>query len=182
MRTVLYPLLASALLAQSPAPREIQGKDLPKVPGPFVDRFCHLPGYHDPAAGSGGSELQMRIRESARSGPGIPAVALPEGPLAVKDSVGSVAGWKAYRVEVPAGAKVHARIHAAHEAWFTMRTVNRMGSLEEGMLQNLIKTGNPEASYTNPKKAANTIFFVVDTTEPDVSGEDYTLTVNWTKS
>ena len=121
----------------------------------------------------------MQMRESARRGPSIPAVALPAGSVAVADTVGSVAGWKAYRIEVPPGVKVHARIHAVHEAWFTVRAVNRLGALEKGMLQNLILTGNPEASYTNPKAEANTIFFVVDTTEPDVSSEPYTLAVEW---
>ena len=47
-------------------------------------------------------------------------------------------------------------------------------------IRNLIGTGNPEATYTNPKHEANTVFFVVDTTEPDVTGEPYTLAVDWT--
>ena len=180
MRTALCLLICPILAAQVAAPREIAGKDLQTVPGPFVDRYCGVPGYHDPAAGPGNSPIQMQIRESARRGPSIPAVALPEGPLAVTDTLSSAAGWKAYRVEVPPGAKVHARIHSAHNGWFLVRTVNRMGTLEEGMLRNLIGTGNPEATYTNPKHETNTVFFVVDTTEPDVNGEPYTLSVDWT--
>lgn len=175
MRQALFVLAVSLLPAQAP---QVAGKDLKTVPGPFVDRYCRAPGYHDPAAGPGNDNLQMQIRESARNSPAIPAVALPEGPVSVSDRVGSVAGWKAYRLEVAPGIKVHARIHSAHDAWFKVRTVNRLGNLEEGMLQNLIGTGNPEASYTNPKKEANTIFFVVDTTDPDAVSETYTLTVD----
>ncbi|HET6330134.1 MAG TPA: hypothetical protein VFF76_05030 [Holophagaceae bacterium] len=178
MRTALCLLICPVLAAQGSVPKEIAGKDLATVPGPFVDRFCSVPGYRDPAAGPGNSSIQMQIRESARRGPSIPARALPDGPVAVKDIVGSAAGWKAYQVRVPAGAKVHARVHSAHDAWFVVRTVNRMGALEEGMLRNLIGTGNPEATYTNPKKETNTIFFVVDTTEIDVNSEPYTLAVD----
>ena len=183
MRIALSLLICPILAAQSATsvPKQVMGKDLPVVPGPFVDRYCGAPGYHDPAAGPGNSPLQMEIRESARRAPSIPARALPEGPVAVSDTVGSIAGWKAYRVEVPAGAKVHARIHSAQDAWFMVRTVNRMGALEEGMLRNLIGTGNPEASYTNPTKQTKTVFFVVDTTEPDVNSEPYTLLVDWPK-
>ena len=178
MRHALIFLAAPFLVAQT-TPQAIQGKDLKTVPGPFVDRFCSAPGYHDPAEGPGTDDLQMQIREASRRSPAIPAVALPEGPVSVSDHVGSVAGWKAYRVEVAAGAKVHARIHAAHEAWFKVRTVNRVGAIEEGMLQNLLGTGNPEASYTNPKKEPNTIFIVVDTTNADAVSEPYELVVDW---
>lgn len=170
-------LFASVLGAAQP--QEIVGKDLKSVPGPLVDRYCGAPGYHDPAAGFGDSPLQMQFRESARRSPSIPARALPDGAVAVSDTVGSVAGWKAYRVEVPAGVKVHARIHSAHDGWFLVRTVNRMGSLEPGMLQNLIPTGNPEASYTNLKHETNTIFFVVDTSELGTETEPYKLVVDW---
>ena len=178
MRRALPFLAASLLLAQA-QPQAVAGKDLKTVPGPFVDRYCAAPGYHDPAAGPGNDDLQMQIREASRRSPSIPAVALPAGPVSVSDHVGSVAGWKAYRLEVPAGAKVHARVHSAHDAWFKVRTVNQVGAIEEGMLQNILGTGNPEASYTNPKKAANTIFFVVDTTEAGAVSEPYELRVDW---
>ncbi|MBS0476393.1 MAG: hypothetical protein JSR28_14770 [Proteobacteria bacterium] len=178
------PALATACILFAPAlgaaqPPEIAGKDLKPVPGPLVDRYCGAPGYHDPAVGLGNSGLQMQFRESARRSPSIPARALPDGAVSVSDTVGSVAGWKAYRIEVPPGVKVHARIHSAHDGWFLVRTVNRMGSLEPGMLQNLIPTGNPEASYTNLKREPNTIFFVVDTTELGTETEPYKLVVDW---
>lgn len=178
MRLPLALLLCPVLAAQT-APPEVAGKDLQKVPGPLVDRISGAPGYRDPAGGPGTSRFQMEIRSNARRGPSIPAVALPNGAVAVSDSVGTMAGWKAYRVEVPPGAKVHARIRGLHEGWFRVSTVNKMGSLEKGMLQNLQPTGNPEASYTNPKAETNTIFFIVDTTEADAQAEPYTLVVDW---
>ena len=185
MRAPLLFALAAALAAQSApggtqAP-EVSGKDLQKVTGPFVDRYCGAPGYRDPAFDPGASSFRMQIRADARRSGDIPAVALPEGPVSVKDMVGTMAGWKAYRIDVPPGAKVHARVYGDHAGWFVVRTVNRMGNLEKGMLQNLIPTGNPEASYTNPKKEANTIFFVVDTTQTDSESEPYKLVVDWPK-
>lgn len=193
MRTALLLLLCPLVAAQAPAPpptptmespkpKEMAGKDLQPVPGPLVDRYSGALGYRDPAGGPGASSFDMQIRASARRGLSIPAVALPAEPVSVSDSVGSMAGWKAYRVEVPPGAKVHARIYGLHAGWFLVHTVNRMGMLEKGMLQNLQPTGNPEASYTNPKNTVNTIFFVVDTSETDVDKEPYTLVVDWPKT
>ncbi len=184
MRTIPFLLLCPLLAAQAPAPgapkpKEIAGKDLQPVPGPLVDRYSGALGFHDPAAGPGASRFDMEIRSSARRGPSIPAVSLPSEPVSVSDSVSSMAGWKAYRVDVPPGAKVHARIYGLHAGWFLVHTVNKMGMLEKGMLQNLQPTGNPEASYTNPKNAVNTIFFVVDTSETNVEREPYTLVVDW---
>jgi hypothetical protein len=95
----------------------------------------------------------------------------------VKDKVMDVAGWKAYRVDVPAGGSIHMRLRGLHEAWFVLQTVNKWGALEEGMLQNRITTGNPEAQYKNPTKDTKTIYFVVDTTELNPIGEEYTLEV-----
>ena len=179
MRSTLFLLIIPILAAQSPTPKEVVGKELPSVTGPQVRHYCDAPGYQDPALGSGNSVIQMRIRESARRSPTIPAKALPSGAIAVSDTVDSVAGWKAYRVEVPPGAKVHARVYGDHPAWFLVRTVNQMGNIEKGMLQNMIPTGNPEASYINPKKETSTIFFVVDTTQTDSESEPYKLTVDW---
>ena len=88
-----------------------------------------------------------------------------------------MAGWKAYRVDVPAKGAIHVRLRGEHEAWFRVGTVNQWGVLEKGMLQNVIPTGNPEASYKNPKDETVSIFFIVDTTELNVQGETYTLEV-----
>jgi len=48
---------------------------------------------------------------------------------------------------------------------------------QEGMLQNRIYRGKPEATCTNPKDAPNAIFFVVDTTDAAPMSEPYTLEI-----
>ncbi|MBL0209766.1 MAG: hypothetical protein IPQ13_02465 [Holophagaceae bacterium] len=170
-----HPLLLLALPMLGAAASDFQEVDaskLPNIPGPSASQLS------DPARGMGFSGLDAKIRTQARrAGTVQPAVALPPGPLKVKDKVSDVAGWKAYRVEVPSHGSIHMRLRGLHEGWFVVRTINKWGVMEEGMLQNLIKTGNPEASYTNPTMKARTIYFVVDTTELNMAGEDYTLEV-----
>ena len=72
------------------------------------------------------------------------------------------AGWIAYGFRVPPGAKLHVRLHHTNEGWFRLMMVNKWGRLEEGMLQNLIPTGNPEVKYTNPTKEARNVYVIVD--------------------
>lgn len=169
------PLCLALLLAPGPAARpqeipEVEGKALASVPGPFTDR------YPDPARDPASRGLDVQIRRQSRRRPSIPGVAVPSLPLAVKDRIADPAGWRAYRVEVPAKAIVHARLTSDHEGWFLVRTVNKWGQLTEGMLQNLIPTGNPEATFKNPKDEAAEVFFVVDTRDLGAQGEPFTLT------
>lgn len=162
------PLLILALLADAPPP-VFEGAKLAAVPGP------HAPRTPDVARGPGASGFDLELRAQSRRGGTIPAVAVPALPCVITDTVGTPAGWKAYRVEAPAGAKVHARLRGDHEAWFQVRTVNRWGSQEQGMLQNRIPTGNPEASFINPKKEVATFYFLVDTTETGAEREPFRL-------
>lgn len=162
--------LAGQVQAPAPPPPEVEGKTLASVPGPLTDR------YPDPARDPAYRGLDVQIRRQARRTSSIPGVAVPSLPLAVRDRIADPAGWRAYRVEVPPKAAVHARITSVHEGWFLVRTVNKWGNLEEGMLQNLIPTGNPEATFRNPKDKATTVFFVVDTREMGAQGEAFTLT------
>jgi hypothetical protein len=167
---ILALLVASTLFSQAPEIPEVEGKTLPSVPGPLTDR------YPDPSRGLQPRDLETRIRHQARHSMSIPAVALPKGSIAVKDRIADPAGWRAYRVDVPPKGVLHARLTGAHEAWFLVRTVNKWGQLEAGMLQNRIPTGNPEASYKNPKNEVSTVFFVVDTTELGTQGEEFRIT------
>jgi hypothetical protein len=173
LRSHILALIALPLLGSvSAAFPEVDASKLPNIPGPSTTRMA------DPARGLDFTGIDATIRsQSRRAGSIQPAVALPQGSLIVKDKVADVSGWKAYRVEVPPGGSIHMRLQGLHEAWFVLRVVNKWGTIEEGMLQNLIKTGNPEARYTNPTKAAKTIYFVVDTTEVNIIGEAYTLKV-----
>ncbi len=173
-RLLLLVTIPAMAAAQTPLPElpEIDVKSLPRIPGPMTD---HL---GDPSRGIGTSAFDTQIRAQARhAGTVEPAVALPPGSLKLQDAVSYPAGWKAYRVDVPAHGAIHARLRGNHEAWFRVRTVNRWGSLEKGMLQNKIPTGNPEASYKNPTGDAKSIYFIVDTTEADLHEEPFTLEI-----
>jgi hypothetical protein len=170
----MFPiLLLSAALLQSPqAPPLIENKDLISVPGPIAPRG------HDPAEGPGSDPFLLSLRKSARHG-NIPAVGLPGGPLEVRDHVNGVPGWKAYRLEVAPKTTVKVRLKGLHEAWFQVKTMNRWGDQEAGMLQNRIPTGNPEASYINAGAEPKVVYFVVDTTESSLSDEAYTLFITY---
>lgn len=72
------------------------------------------------------------------------------------------AGWKAYGFRVPAGESIHVRLNHANEGWFRLSMVNKWGGLEQGMMQNLIPTGNPEVKYANPTDKTRSIYVIVD--------------------
>jgi hypothetical protein len=169
MLSILAPALAIAIM-QAP-PQEIEASALPTVNGPIV------PKYSDPApdAYRGGSGAQIR-RQARRAGT-VPAVALPDGDLVVSDKMNEIAGWKAYQAVVPAGQTVKIRLKGQHEAWFQVKTVNKWGKTEKGMLSNAIHQLDPGTTYTNSSKEARTVFFVVDTNELDMLGETFALHV-----
>lgn len=72
------------------------------------------------------------------------------------------AGWRSYAFVVPGRQKLHVRLRHTNEGWFRLAMVDRWGQMRQGMLQNLIPTGNPEVSYTNPVDLANTVYVIVD--------------------
>lgn len=72
------------------------------------------------------------------------------------------AGWTAYGFRVPAGESIHIRLRHSNEGWFRLGMVNKWGSLEQGMLQNLIPTGNPEVKYANPSAETRSVYVIVD--------------------
>lgn len=71
-------------------------------------------------------------------------------------------GWTAYGFRVPAGGKVHIQLRHPNLGWFRLIMVNKWGDLDQGMLQNLIPTGNPEVTYTNPTQEARSVYVIVD--------------------
>ena len=169
----MHPVLTALMLLQAPAPPALpayQAKDLPPAPGPVAQ-------YPDPAQGPGASAFDLQIRRGARQGPSIPAVAVPKGSLILEDVLRDPSGRKAYRIQAPPKATIHVRLKGPHAAWFVVMAMNKWGKLEPGMLQNIIPTGNPEASFKNPADAEKEVYFVVDTTEVDARGETFTLTV-----
>lgn len=164
------PLLMLLLLAE--APPVFEGGKLAPVPGPQSPRGPDL------AAGLGSTAFDRELRGQSRRSGTVPAVAVPALPSIIEDKVVFPAGWKAYRAEAPAGATLHARLRTVHEGWFRVRTVNKWGVLEQGMLQNRIPTGNPEASFINPNKMATIFYFIVDTSENGAENETYRLEIS----
>lgn len=72
-------------------------------------------------------------------------------------------GWVAYSFVVAPKGKLHVRLHHPNEGWFRLVMMDRWGiTRRQGMLQNLIPTGNPEVSYNNPSKSATTVYVIVD--------------------
>ncbi|HNX95696.1 MAG TPA: hypothetical protein PKL14_11095 [Holophaga sp.] len=164
---MLLPLLL-ALLIENPTPGEpLKGSDLPLVTGPMA------PGGGDPAAGFGADRSGLQTRRAARQG-SILTVAVPADATRIADRILYPSGWKAYRLEIPARGKLLARLRSDRESNFLLRVINRWGRMEEGMLQNRIYRGRPEASYFNPKDAPNTIYVIVDTRDTNAS-EPYVL-------
>ena len=105
-------------------------------------------------------DLMGEIRHMARRG-FIPVT--PAGDA--EEIVGSSyfpAGWRSYAFVVPGKQKLHVRLRHTNEGWFRLAMVDRWGQLRQGMLQNLIPTGNPEVTYTNPADLANTVYVIVD--------------------
>ncbi len=124
----------------------------------------------------GDSPVELQIRRTARQH-SVPCVAASPGDVSIEHWVGPPAGWIAYRVEAGPMETVKARLRGDHEAWFSVKAVTKWGELGEGMLQNRIPTGNPEATFINRKPEAVTFFFVVDTTTSLSGKEPYTLTL-----
>jgi len=166
---MLALLLAFSLHTVPPEP--IQGTDLPTVTGP------QAPHQGDLANGIGEDRQSLRSRRAGRRGT-VPAVAVPADCTTLTDRIFAPSGWKAYRVQVPAKATLIASLKSERDPAFRVYTVNKWGRLEEGMLQNKIYKGKPEASYINPKDTPNTIYVIVDTTETNTT-EPYTLSFSW---
>lgn len=71
------------------------------------------------------------------------------------------AGWRAYGIVMPPSGKLQVRPHHPNAALFRVNMSNNWGTLEEGMLQNLIPTGNPEAAYQNPSEKETRVVYVI---------------------
>lgn len=103
------------------------------------------------------TELQWASRRGA-----LPVVKVPEDAGSIQGVTWVPSGWRAYGIPVPPGEKVHVRLKHPMEGWFRLQMVNQWGTLEQGMLQNLLNSGNPEVSYTNLFKAPRAVYIIVD--------------------
>ncbi|MBK9795473.1 MAG: hypothetical protein IPP58_03065 [Holophagaceae bacterium] len=148
---------------------EVEARELAQAPrGPMV------PPVRDAGAEQG---ILGQARRSARRGPSIPALQLPAGSVRVQDKVPDLSGWRAYAIEVPGGGTVKAHVVEGRKGWFRVLGVNAWGREEEGLLQNRIPTGEPQATYKNPSKESRTVYFIVDTLDLNMVGEAFTLEV-----
>lgn len=164
-------LLPSLLLLQAPAPLpDMQAKDLPQAPrGPLT------PQVRDLASGQGPT---LAARRAARRGPSLPALLLPEGNCRVQDQVPNISGWKCYAAQVPPGGSVKVHVVDGRTGWLRVLAVDVSGRQEaEGLLQNKIPTGEPQASYRNLGQTPRTVYFIVDTLDEDMVGEAYAFEV-----
>lgn len=171
---MFVPLFLLSSLLQSPqALPVIPAKELPSARGPMP------PAWPDPGAGE--HDLMSQARHAARKGPSIPALGLPKDSIRVKDAIPDVSGWRAYRLEVPPGGTVSVQVVEGRKGWFRVHAVNKWGRLEEGMLQNLIWKGEPQASYKNPSATeTKEVWFIVDTTDSHMTGEAFEVDVRRT--
>jgi hypothetical protein len=164
-------LTVPVLMAQTtPTPLpELEAKNLPPAPrGPMAPNV--------PDAGADASALGQ-ARQGARRGPSIPALQLPAGSCRVKDKIPDLSGWRAYAVAVPGGGSIKVHVVEGRKAWFRVLGMNAWGREEEGLLQNRIPTGEPQATYRNPGAETRTVYFVVDTLDPNMVGEPFTVEV-----
>lgn len=169
----MLPLLmiVPALAWQAPSTPlpEVEAKDLAPAPrGPMVPE--------GQAWGPSG-DLSAQTRRAARQGPSIPALQLPACSVRVKDKIPDWSGWRAYAVDVPAGGSVKAHVVEGRKAWFRVAGVNAWGRLEEGLLQNRIQTGEPQATYKNPTSETRTIYFIVVSLDENPVGDPFTVEI-----
>lgn len=105
-------------------------------------------------------DLLKEIRALAREG-FVPVTAV--GDVAeFQDTCPFPSGWKAYAFVVPGGEKLHVRLRHPNEGWFRLIMVDRWGWLREGMLRNLIPTGEPEVTFRNPRNQPDSVYVIVD--------------------
>ncbi len=122
-------------------------------------------------------DIMKEIQQMSRRG-SIRVTPVDELTDKVSGAADFPAGWRAYGFRVPPGENIHMRLRHSNEGWFRLLMVNKWGSLEEGMLQNVIPTGNPEVKYNNPTKEARSVYVIVD--DPgwmSSQGNPYEITV-----
>ena len=78
---------------------------------------------------------------------------------------------------MPAGGKVKVHVVEGRKAWFRVLAVNAWGRDEQGLLQNRIHSGEPQATYQNRSRETRTLYFIVDTLDANMSGEAFEIEV-----
>ncbi|MFN8010187.1 MAG: hypothetical protein U0P81_02165 [Holophagaceae bacterium] len=81
---------------------------------------------------------------------------------ALQDYAFMPAGWKAYGFVVPPQGELEVHLDHPNLGWFRLAMVNKWGSLQRGMLQNLIPRGTPMVTYKNLEKTTQQVFVIAD--------------------
>ena len=127
-----------------------------------------------------GRDILKEIQAMSRRG-FIRVVNVDARTKSLQDCSDFPAGWKAYGFAVPGRENLHVRLHHPNEGWFRLMMVDKWGRITEGMLQNLIPTGNPEVTFKNPSQNPRVVYVIVD--DPGwMSNEKNTYTLNMDRS
>ena len=130
----------------------------------FSGEFPHYwhPGPFFPnALWWGHRDIMFEIQSLAREG-FVPCTLVADDALEVSDYANFPSGWKGYAFVVPAKGTLHVSLNHVNRGWFRLVMMNKWGNLQEGMLQNLIPTGNPEVTFKNLKDEAQAVYVVTD--------------------
>ena len=106
-------------------------------------------------------DLMAEIQAMARRG-FIPVLNVAGDIDALQDYAFFPAGWKAYGFVVPPGGELEVHLDHPNLGWFRLAMVNKWGSLQRGMLQNLIPKGTPMVTYKNFEKTSQQVFVIAD--------------------
>ena len=109
----------------------------------------------------GRRDLMAEIQFMSRQG-FVACTRVADDALEVIDFANFPQGWKGYAFVVPAKGTLHVSLNHTNRGWFRLVMMNKWGDLQEGMLQNLIPTGNPEVTFKNPKDEAQAVYVVAD--------------------
>lgn len=162
---------------RGPGARNVDGRGPSQRPGP-VDRAHPVPNRPIPLRFTDliatprcterptvqfwrSRDLLVEIQNNARRG-SIPIVPVAGDVNELKDFGLFPAGWRGYGFVVPAGGSLKVSLFHANRGWFRLQMVNKWGSLEEGMLQNVLHTFEPVVTYTNPTREVRVVYVIAD--------------------
>jgi hypothetical protein len=106
-------------------------------------------------------DVLASIKRMARKGL-LLALRLPDEVSSVQGVAQRPAGWSAYGIAVPGKKTVRVSLEHPNLGWFGLRMIDKWGSPEKGMLQNLVKTGRTEVSFVNPLDEVKVVYVIVD--------------------
>lgn len=106
-------------------------------------------------------DLMAEIQAISRRG-FIPVLPVAGDIDALQDYAFFPSGWKAYGFVVPGRGELEVRLDHPNLGWFRLAMVNKWGSLQAGMLQNLIPKGTPVVTFKNPKDTSQEVFVIAD--------------------